>query len=223
MLTLVGANLNYSSWTIRAWLGLKYAGVPFRFHDVGLKTTTNWKDKILTFSGAGKVPVLVDGSLSIHESLAICEYVAELAPEANLWPSDLRLRARGRAISCEMLSGFGALRSSMPCNLRGRKGNTHAAQIQDEAVTSDVKRVSEIWHASLEAKSPGGPFLLGAFSIADCMYFPVACRFRTYGVNLPPLLADYATALFATPVAQELEALAQEAQAIEEYDRALSA
>ena len=99
MLRLVCGNLNYSSWSVRPWLALKHAGLPFRTHDVGLKTEDGWKDRILSFSGAGLVPVLVDGSLSIHESLAICEYVAELAPAARLWPEDDKLRARGRAIS----------------------------------------------------------------------------------------------------------------------------
>src|SRR6188768_3142212 len=101
MLRLVCANLNYSSWSMRPWLALMHAGLPFKTHDVGLKTQPDWRERILAFSGAGKVPILVDGSLSIHESLAICEYVAELAPAAKLWPQDAQLRARGRAISCE--------------------------------------------------------------------------------------------------------------------------
>lgn len=222
MLTLVGANLNYSSWTIRAWLALKQAGLPFRFHDVGMKTSADWKNKILSFSGAGKVPILIDGALSVHESLAICEYIAELAPEASLWPSDPKLRARGRAISCEMISSFMALRQAMPCNLRGRAGNPASGALQTEAVRADVSRVTEIWQASLDAKTPGGPFLLGGFSIADCMFFPVALRFRTYGVALTPQLAAYTEALFTTPIAQELETLAQKSAAIEEYDAALS-
>ena len=101
MLRLVCANLNYSSWSIRPWLALKHAGLPFRTHDVGLKTEEGWKDRILSFSGAGKVPVLVDGSLSIHESLAICEYVAELAarraPVARRRASCARAAAPSRA------------------------------------------------------------------------------------------------------------------------------
>src|SRR6187402_74021 len=120
MLRLVCANLNYSSWSIRPWLALKHAGLPFRTHDVGLKTDEGWKDRILSFSGAGQVPILVDGSLSIHESLAICEYVAELQPAARLWPEDAKLRARGRAIACEMHSGFQHLRGAMAMNLRAR-------------------------------------------------------------------------------------------------------
>jgi glutathione S-transferase len=215
-LRLVGANLNYSSWTWRAWLALKRAGAEFRLHDVGLKTTPDWKDRILAFSGAGKVPVLIDGSLSVHESLAICEYVAERFPESGLWPNDVALRARGRAISCEMLSGFSALRSGMPANLRARSAHTPSGT----ALEADIARVFEIWEASLATSS--GEFLLGDFSIADCMYFPVATRFRTYGVTLPERSLRYSQALFARPEVVELEALARQAPAIAEYDAALT-
>lgn len=219
MLRLVGANLNYSSWTMRAWLALEYAGLPFKFFDVGMKTKPTWKETILSFSGAGKVPVLVDGSLSVHESLAICEYVAELAPGAKLWPADVQLRARGRAISCEMLSGFSALRSAMPANIRGRS----APREVNDAVKADVERVLSIWEASLTSSPSGGPFLLGQFSIADCMYFPVATRFRTYGVALPDFARRYSDALFGMACVQKLEGLAVAAEAIEEYDAVLSA
>src|ERR1041384_1882152 len=124
MLRLVCANLNYSSWSVRSWLALEHSGLAFRVHDVGMKTQEGWQERILSFSGAGKVPILVDGSLSVHESLAICEYVAELAPEAKLWPEDAKLRARGRAISCEMHAGFSQLRSAMSMNLRARAART---------------------------------------------------------------------------------------------------
>jgi glutathione S-transferase len=218
MLTLVGANLNYSSWTMRPWLALEHAGIPFRFFDVGLKTTSDWKEKILSFSGAGKVPVLVDGALSIHESLAICEYVAELAPEAGLWPADVRWRARARAISCEMVSSFTALRTAMPTNVRGRA----APRTQSPAVQSDIDRVLSIWEAS-RATATGGPFLLGKFSIADCMYYPVATRFRTYGVKLPEFAQEYSDALFALPIVEKLTTAGRTAPAIPEYDALLAA
>lgn len=216
MLRLVCANLNYSSWSVRPWLALKHAGLPFRTHEVGFKTQEGWKDRILAFSGAGRVPILVDGSLSIHESLAICEYVSELSPAAQLWPADQKLRARGRAISCEMHSGFPHLRSAMGMNLRARARHTPASP----EIDADIARVLDIWRASLS--SSGGPFLLGAFSIADCMFFPVATRFRTYGVALPEDAQAYSAALFALPMVQELEALAQETPAIPEYDAALA-
>jgi glutathione S-transferase len=215
MLRLVSANLNYSSWSVRAWLAVKQAGAEFRIHDVGLKTQDDWKDRILAFSGAGKVPVLVDGPLSVHESLAICEYLAELHPEATLWPADRKLRARGRAISCEMLSSFSALRNRMPMNLRGRAENTPKGPELDR----EIARIYDIWQASLD--SSGGPFLLGGFSIADCMYFPIAVRFRCYGVPLQGAALAYSEALFSRPHALELEALARDAPAIAEYDAAL--
>jgi glutathione S-transferase len=215
MLTLVCGNLNYSSWSMRPWLALKHAGLPFRAHDIGLRTADGWKERILGFSGAGKVPILVDGTLSVHESLAICEYVAELAPAAQLWPEDRKLRARGRAIACEMLSGFSALRQAMNCNLRAR--TTHTPRSPE--IDADVARVLEIWQASLSSSS--GPFLLGQFTIADCMYFPVASRFRTYGAKLPPLAQAYSDALFALPMVRELEELAAGQPAIPEYDVSL--
>lgn len=215
MLTLVGANLNYSSWTMRAWLALHYAGLPFRFHDVGLRTKEGWKDRIFAFSGAGKVPILVDGPSSVHESLAICETVAERAPEKKLWPDDAAKRARGRAISCEMTSGFGAIRSELTCNVRARS-KTPALS---DAARAEIARVFDIWSASLD--SEGGPFLLGDFSIADCMYMPVVTRFRTYGVALPVAAARYSEAIFAHPSVRELLALGADQPAIAEYDALL--
>lgn len=215
MLTLVGGNLNYSSWTMRPWLALRHAELPFRFHDVGLRTKEGWKQRILVFSGAGKVPVLVDGASSIHESLAICETVAERAPDEKLWPADPALRARGRAISCEMMSSFGALRSELPCNLRARSSTPSMS----DAARADVARVVDIFTASLEGG--GGPFLLGDFSIADCMYAPVAMRFRTYGVSLPQTAARYVETVLAHPHVLALEEIAKSQPAIPEYDAAL--
>jgi len=212
MLTLVGANLNYSSWSIRPWLALRHADLPFRFHDVGLKTRDGWKERILGFSGAGKVPILIDGASSVHESLAICETVAELAPQKKLWPDDPKLRARGRAISCEMTSSFGALRSEMTCNLRARSRTPTLS----DAAKADVARVVDVFTASIEGC--GGPFLLGEFSIADCMYAPVASRFRTYSVALPEVAARYVEAVLGHPLFVELDALAKEQPPIAEYD-----
>ncbi len=214
MLRLVVGNLNYSSWSVRPWLALERAGLEFRTHDVGLKTRDDYKQRILSFSGAGQVPVLVDGSLSIHESLAICEYVAELAPAARLWPEDAQLRARGRAIACEMHSGFASLRAAMSMNLRAVARHTP----KGPAIDADIARILEIWRASL---ATNGPFLLGEFSIADCMFFPVAARFRTYGVALPDFARAYSAALFELPFVQKLEQLAAAQPPIPEYDRAL--
>lgn len=212
MLTLVGGNLNYSSWTIRPWLALRHAGIPFRFHDVGLRTREGWKDRILAFSGAGKVPILVDGPSSIHESLAICETLAERVAPGVLWPVDASLRARGRAISCEMMSSFAALRNELTCNVRGRSRTPPLS----DAARADIARIVDIFTASLEGG--GGPYLLGDFSIADCMYAPVVTRFRTYGVELPEAAARYSAAVFSHPAMVELEAIAAEQPSIAEYD-----
>lgn len=216
MLRLVIANLNYSSWSMRPWLALKHARAEFRCHDVGLKTEDGWKERILQFSGAGNVPILVDGSLSVHESLAICEYVAELFPEARLWPESRELRARGRAISCEMHAGFAALRGELTSNLRGR---TVLRSLRPET-RADIARVFDIWKASLD--SSGGPFLLGDFSIADCMFFPVAGRFRTYGVDLDDTARRYSDALFGLDIVRQLEAEGANTPSIAEYDAFLS-
>lgn len=216
MMRLVMANLNYSSWSIRAWLALRLAQVEFKTFDVALKSKDGWKDRILQFSGAGKVPILIDGSLSIHESLAIAEYVNELYPEAQLWPEDLALRARGRAISCEMLSGFHTVRSMMPCNVRGRAERTP----QSAELTSELSRIFDIWEASLATSS--GHFLLGeSMTIADCMYAPIVFRLRCYGAELPPSAQAYSKTILSHPLIVELEQIAANSAAIDEYDRYL--
>lgn len=215
MLRLVIANLNYSSWSMRAFLALKVARADFRLHDVGMFTKEGWKDRILAFSGAGTVPILVDGPSSIHETLAICETVAERFPEAHLWPEDAALRARARAISAEMASGFSTLRSMMPANLRGRAQSTPTS----EKLSAEITRVLEIWEASLSTSN--GDFLFGDFTIADCMYMPVVSRFRTYGVSLPEFAKKYSEAVFEHPAVRELCAIADESEAILQYDQAL--
>lgn len=216
MMRLVIANLNYSSWSMRAWLALRLARAEFKMFDVDLKSKDGWKGRILQFSGAGKVPILIDGSLSIHESLAIAEYINEIHPEAQLWPEDVALRARGRAISCEMLSGFHTVRNLMPCNVRGRAKSTP----QSDELSSELARIFEIWEASLSTSS--GRFLLGdSMTIADCMYAPVVFRLRTYGVSLPPSAQAYSQAIFSHPLIVDLQALGADSSAIDEYDALL--
>ncbi|MBK6576817.1 MAG: glutathione S-transferase [Sandaracinaceae bacterium] len=216
MLRLVVGPLNYSSWSMRPWLVLHHSGLPFKTHEIGLFVEPGWQEQVLSFSGAGKVPVLVDKNLSVHESLAICEYIAELAPEARLWPEDRALRARGRAISAEMASSFGSLRNEMTANIRGRRATPRAPSADAQR---DIDRVFDIWRASL-ATSPG-PFLLGDFSVADAMYYPVLTRFRTYGVPLPAEVAPWAERMEAHPSVVALVAEAQKSVAIPKYDALL--
>lgn len=217
MLRLIVTNLNYSSWSMRPWLALKHAGAEFRTMDIRMFTAADWREKLLQFSGAAKVPVLVEGSLTVHESLAICEYVAEKFPSAGLWPSDPALRARGRALSCEMHAGFSALRSAMPTNLRGRAKSTP----RSPEIEADIARLEDIFEASMSTTT--GDFLLGGFGIVDCMFFPVLSRFRTYGVKVKPATARYSEAMFALPIVQELERLASETEAVSRYDERLTA
>lgn len=212
MLRLVVANLNYSSWSMRAWLGLKVAGADFKLMDVGMFTQPDWKERILSFSGAGKVPILVEGPSTVHESLAILETLAERYPEAGLWPKDAALRARGRAVSSEMASSFSELRNRMPTNLRGRA----KTRPEGEALEQDIARVFDILSASTSTSS--GEFLFGDFTIADCMYMPVMSRFRTYGVVLPPEVARYSEAVFGHPAVRELEDIARSAEPLPRYD-----
>ncbi len=215
MLRLIVGNLNYSSWSMRAWLALKLAGADFEVRDVGIFTSPHWKDKVLSFSGAGKVPILVDRSLTIHESLAISETMAERFPQAHLWPEDAALRARGRAISAEMVSSFTEIRRQMPTNLRGRSQNRPC----EGKLPQEIARVLDIWSASLLTSS--GQFLLGDFSIADCMYMPLVARFRTYGVEMDERAQAYSQAVFAHPLVQELSDLAAVTESIPQYDALL--
>lgn len=215
MMRLVTAPLNYSSWSVRAWLALDHAGAEFKTHEIALYVDPDWREKVLQFSGAGKVPVLIDGSLSIHEALAIGEYVAERFPEAGLWPEDPQLRARARAVCSEMSSNFLLIREHMPMNYRGRAARFSA----NEATAAEIDRVFDIWNASL-LTSPG-PFLFGDFSLADCFYAPVLSRFRTYGVSLDGPVAAWAERMWAQPSVAKWTALAEESAAIPMYDAVL--
>lgn len=209
---LVIGPLNYSSWSLRPWLALEHSGADFKTHEIELFVDPDYRDKILQFSGAGKVPVLVDGNLSVHESLAICEYVAERFPEAKLWPDDPRLRARARAVSAEMAAGFTHVRSDMPMNYRGR-----ARQFSPSPeVSQEIARIFDVWSASL-ATSPGA-YLFGDFGIADCMYMPVLSRFRTYGVDLEGAVASWAERMWTHPAVSKWTKLAEQSPSIPHYD-----
>jgi glutathione S-transferase len=211
-LVLVVGNQNYSSWSLRPYLALAHTGAAFRTEVIPLDQPDT-KAKILARNPAGKVPVLIDGDLAIWDSLAICEYLAETYPAARLWPTDRAARARARAISAEMHSGFPALRTTMPMNLRARKpgvGHTPDA-------LADAARIQQIWREALRAS--GGPFLFGHFTIADAMFGPVTARFTTYGVSLEPALAAYVDAIAATAAYRTWHAAAeQERWALAKYD-----
>lgn len=191
---LLIANKNYSSWSLRAWLALRHAEIQFEEQQVWLATPET-RARISAFSPSGKVPAFRDGSLLIWDSLAICEYAAERAAEKKLalWPLDVRARAVARSVSAEMHSGFQALRSALPMNLRaaGRKVE------MTPAVTADIDRIVHLWADCRARFGEGGPWLFGQWSIADAMFAPVASRFVTYDVNRNGVIGDYMSTVFA--------------------------
>ena len=202
--TLIIGNKNYSSWSLRAWLLLREAGIEFTEHRIVLDTPTS-ASEIASYSGAGRVPVLQMGDLTVWDSLAIAETVAERWPEKQLWPADPNERAVARAISAEMHSGFFHLRECMPMNCRamGRK-----VQIPDELAT-DIDRVIGIWADCHRLYGDRGGWLFGDFSIADAMYAPVVLRMRTYGINLPESAGFYPQRLLESEAMQDWLAAAE--------------
>ncbi|MDQ8726324.1 glutathione S-transferase family protein [Bradyrhizobium sp. LHD-71] len=198
-LTLVVGNKNYSSWSMRPWIALKAAGIPFDEVVIPLYTGDADKQRILKYSPAGKVPILVDGEVTVWDSLAIIEYLAEKFPGKGFWPSDAGARAHARSISAEMHSGFMALRNECSMNIH--------RPVHKRALSSDAKvnanRIQEIWTACRRTYGRGGSFLFGPFSGADAMYAPVVHRFRTYGVDVAGEAADYMSAMQAHPAFAE--------------------
>ncbi len=200
---LVMGNRNYSSWSLRAWLALRHTGATFDEVVVPL-SQAGTKEEIRRHSPSGHVPVLKHEGLTIWDSLAIAEWAAERFPEAGLWPSDPSVRAVARSVTCEMHSGFGALRSELPMNIRLRRPKTLGAEAE-----RDVARVEAMWADLRNRHGRGGPFLFGAFSIADAFYAPVAARFVTYGVKLSGAAAQYAETLLGMPAMSEWMDLAR--------------
>jgi glutathione S-transferase len=197
MPTLVIANKCYSSWSLRPWLLMKQLGVAFDEVTIPLDLPDT-KEKVLRHSPAGKVPILIDGDVTVWETIAIMEYVGE-AYSAPVWPQDRKARAMARSVAAEMHSGFSALRSACPMNL-GRK---YAQRDRGEAVARDVARFGEIVHQARERFGAGGPFLFGLFSAADAMYAPLVTRLDTYSIPLDATTRAYADAILALPAFQD--------------------
>lgn len=193
-LVLVIGNRNYSSWSLRAWLALRQSGLEFDEEQVPLDLP-NTAERLRGISGAARVPVLRDGDLVVWDSLAILEYLAERFPDRGWWPEDPNARAVARAVSAEMHSSFTALRGQAHMNVRaeGRRLDFSPETLRD------IERILEIWRDCRARYEAGGDFLFGGFGIADAMYAPVVSRFRTYGVTLDGVEADYAEAVWQTP------------------------
>ena len=175
---LVIGNKMWSTWSLRPWLAAKRAGLAFEEVMIELRREDT-AAKIATYSPSGRIPVLIDGDLTVWDSLAICEYLAEKAPAAQLWPKDMAARALARTASAEMHSGFASLRGECPMDLSLR-----SAPDLSDATHKDIHRITALL-GDLRARYAGdGPFLCGAWSIADAFFTPVATRFRSYGVIL---------------------------------------
>ena len=204
-LTLIIGNKNYSSWSMRPWVAMTAFGIPFQEVRV-LLDQSDTATKIAAYSACGRVPVLLAGEMTIWDSLAICEYLAEQFPDKHLWPQDVAARAMARCVCAEMHSGFAGLRTDMSMNIKANlpgRGRTAAAQ-------ADIGRISEIWEECL-SRFGHHQFLFGDFSIADAYFAPVVMRFRTYGVSLAPALNAYCERVQAHPAVARwiAEALAE--------------
>jgi len=197
-LTLLIGNRNYSSWSLRAWLLMRQAAIPFEERLVALGSEAFGRE-VRRHSPAGRVPVLVDAGFAVWDTLAIAEYLAERFPDRGIWPGDAQDRARARSVCAEMHAGFGALRSQMPMNIEARlPGRGWNLQVQD-----DVDRIVEIWSTLRERHAAHGPFLFGRFCAADAFFAPVVSRFETYAVPTPPPCDAYRQAVLALPAMRD--------------------
>src|SRR5579863_8831295 len=196
--TIYLGNKNYSSWSLRPWLALKQTGAEFEEVVIPLGEAAT-RGTVLRHSPSGKVPALKHKDLTIWDSLAICEYLAETFPGAKLWPTDAAARATARAVGAEMHSGFAALRNHLPMNMRSSFPNRGVTP----EVQADINRITASWRDCRKRFGADGPFLFGARTIADAMYAPVVSRFRTYKVELDEECQAYSEAVWAWPALQE--------------------
>jgi len=195
-LLIVVGNKRYSSWSLRGWIGVRYLNVPFREHRIPL-FQPGTAAEIAAYSPAGRVPVLVDDGVTVHDSLAMLEYLNETHAGGKLLPAGRAERALCRSVSAEMHAGFASLRQALPMNLARKPGPVP----HNEAVRNDIRRILTMWEELRERFRGAGPYLFGAFSMADCMYLPVATRFMTYQVDLTsyPRARAYDEALLSLP------------------------
>jgi glutathione S-transferase len=195
-LTLVIGNKNYSSWSLRPWLFMKHVGQDFQELLIPLDSADT-REQIERYAPSGRVPVLRQGTLCVWDSLAICEYVAELRGAG--WPQAREARAVARAVCAEMHSGFSTLRSLWPMNARARNRRTAVTA----ALEADVERIDEVWNDCRGRFGNGGPWLFGEYSVADAMYAPVVLRFNTYAARISQTARWYMASVLEDPPLQE--------------------
>lgn len=202
-------NKNYSSWSMRAWVLMRQTGMEFdevKLRFDGFAPDSEFKRQIEAVTPTGKVPVLVDGDVTVWDTLAIAEYLAEYLAEQHqdkpLWPRDRAARAHARSVVAEMHSGFTALRSHCPMNIEARLPEVGATIWREQPdVRADVQRLEQMW-AELLARH-GGPLLFGAFTIADAFFAPICMRLLTYGLPLSPTAQAYVQSVSDLPAVRE--------------------
>jgi glutathione S-transferase len=213
-LTLVIGNKNYSSWSMRPWFAMKGAGIPFAEVVVSLYVP-GCREEILKHTPSGKVPALIDGGVTVWDSLAIIEYLNEKFPDKKLWPQDGTARALARSVSAEMHSSFQGLRSECGMNVRRKPSKRDMS----EQTLADIARVQQIWADCRAGYGKGGPFLFGAFTAADAMYAPVVSRFLSYAIDVTPATRAYMDAVTALPAWREwTEGATAESWVIEKFE-----
>jgi glutathione S-transferase len=207
--TLIVGTRSWSSWSLRPFVALKATGAPFETIDIRLrqKQAPTTRDQILKFSPVGKVPVLKieenGKTLTVWDSLAICEALAERHPEAGLWPADRDTRAVARSYAAEMHSGFPDVRDQLTMDFARKKP---LPELRDDTKVQ-VARILDAWQSALETCK--GDFLFGHLTIADCMYAPVVSRFETYGVDVPETVRAYMDRVLQLPAMQEWRAVCE--------------
>ncbi|MCC5882787.1 MAG: glutathione S-transferase family protein [Halomonas sp.] len=208
---LVIGNKNYSSWSLRPWLLLRMHGLSFEEIRVPLAQSST-RETLAAHSDAGKVPVLRDDDILVWDSLAICEYISEAYLSGAGWPAARQERAEARSLSAEMHAGFVELRTRMPMNCRASGRRVEIT----ETLAAEIERIDRIWAQCQERYEGRGPWLFGEFSIADCMFAPVAFRFASYGVKVSPRATAYQqTLLGAEPMQEWAEQAKAEPEVIE--------
>jgi len=200
-LKLIIGNKNYSSWSMRPWIAMKVAGIPFEETVISLDAV-DFKARVGAVSGPGKVPVLIDNDVRVWESLAILEYLAEKFPKAGLWPADSMARALARVVANEMHAGFLPLRRLLPMNMWRP---VIKRDLTPEAA-ANVQRIEAIWKDCRARFGNAGPFLFGGFGAADAMYAPVVSRLHTYAVGVGAGTRAYMDAVMGLPAWREWHA-----------------
>jgi glutathione S-transferase len=205
MYKLVIGNKKYSSWSLRPWLYLKERGLEFEEIRVPLYQG-EYKAQLRQYAPTGKVPVLIDGTTHVWETLAIFEHLADRHPKMQTWPTRLEARSHARTLAAEMHAGFQALRTNCTMNVLKQFPPRVGTPAWPPEVLADVARIDAMWTDCRARFGQGGPYLCGTFGAIDCMYAPVVWRFHAYGLPRGEVANDYIQAMLALPAMREWQA-----------------